>query len=162
VAPDSGPAVPAATTLPKASIIAASIANLRAGRGKPASAASHVEYERVALSAALWADPEVRWLTGAHQAEGHTYIVRERYEELLWWLLMPSLLSLATGTAPTSAAAAQLSAAVSRELAAAEAAGYRVEVLAGLTQDSIRPGVSGNSAKEADETEDPETSPDRI
>jgi hypothetical protein len=43
----------------------------------------------------LWRDPDVRWLTGVHEAQGHAYLVREPYEELLWWLLMPSLLRLA-------------------------------------------------------------------
>ena len=46
----------------------------------------------MALAPALWLDPDVRWLCGVHEAEGHFYLIRERYEELLWWLLMPSLL----------------------------------------------------------------------
>ncbi len=64
-----------------------------------------VPTERVALSPALWLDPDVRWLDGVHEAEGHDYLVRERYEELLWWLLMPSLLRLAGETAPDRTAA---------------------------------------------------------
>ncbi|MFP5248781.1 MAG: alpha-amylase, partial [Acidobacteriota bacterium] len=40
----------------------------------------------------LWLDPDVRWLTGVHRAESHEYLIRERFEELLWWLLLPSLL----------------------------------------------------------------------
>ena len=65
------------------------------GEGKSEPAAPQPEQETVALPSALWLDPDVRWLCGVHEAEGHAYLVRERYEELLWWLLMPSLLRLA-------------------------------------------------------------------
>jgi hypothetical protein len=110
-----------------------------AGVGKPekATAATDPEAvtsERVALSPVLWLDPDVRWLTGVHEAEGREYLVRERYEELLWWLLMPSLLRLAGETAPSRIAANRaavrtMSRAIEEELAAAEAAGYRVDML---------------------------------
>ncbi len=80
---------------------------------------------------ALWSDPDVRWLCGVHHAGGCEYLVRERYEELLWWLLMPSLLKLAAAPASDRAAVADLSREVDRALAAAEATGYRVEVLTG-------------------------------
>ncbi len=43
----------------------------------------------------LWQDPDLRWLTGVHEAEGHDYIVREPYEELLWFLSLPTLLHIA-------------------------------------------------------------------
>ena len=79
----------------------------------------------------LWSDPDVRWLCGVHHAGGCEYLVRERYEELLWWLLMPSLLKLAAAPASDRAAVADLSREVDRALAAAEATGYRVEVLTG-------------------------------
>jgi glycosidase len=87
--------------------------------------------EKIALSSALWLDPDVRWLTGVHQAEGHDYLVREQYEELLWWLLMPSLLRLAGEAAPSRTAAAEMSKTVQDALATAEAAGYRVDLLLG-------------------------------
>jgi glycosidase len=94
--------------------------------------------ERIALSPALWphlwSDPDVRWLTGVHETEGREYLVRERYEELLWWLLMPSLLHLAGETAPSlmtanRAAVQTMSNTIEGALAAAEAAGYRVDLL---------------------------------
>ncbi|MDR3723902.1 MAG: alpha-amylase family glycosyl hydrolase [Terracidiphilus sp.] len=91
--------------------------------------------EQVALAPALWRDPDVRWLTGAHEAEGHVYIVRERYEQLLWWLLVPALLRLAAQPKPSRAALApaiaSLSRTVAEALATAEAAGYRVSDLLG-------------------------------
>jgi glycosidase len=92
--------------------------------------------ERIALSPALWLDPDVRWLTGVHTAGGHAYLVRELYEELLWWLLMPSLLRLAGEPAPSRAAVEEMSKTVEEALATAEAAGYRIDALLG--QDAVQ------------------------
>ncbi len=87
--------------------------------------------EDIELAPALWLDPDVRWLTGAHDAEGHTYFIRERYEELLWWLLLPPLLRLAGQAAPDRAALQELSSGVRAALDAAKVAGYRVDLLLG-------------------------------
>jgi glycosidase len=91
--------------------------------------------ERVALSPALWPalwyDPDVRWLCGVHEAEDHDYLVRELYEELLWWLLMPSLLRLGCEAAPSRAAVEEMSKTVEEALATAEASGYRIDALLG-------------------------------
>ncbi len=89
------------------------------------------EDEKVAIAPALWLDPDVRWLCGVHEAEGHTYLIREKYEELLWWLLMPSLLRLAGEGAPDRAEVRELSKKVRAALAATEAAGYRIDALLG-------------------------------
>jgi glycosidase len=89
------------------------------------------EQHSAGLAPALWLDPDVRWLTGVHEAEGKEYLVRERYEELLWWMLMPSLLRLAGEAAPKRAMVDELSKAVEEALKAAEDAGYRIDVLRG-------------------------------
>jgi hypothetical protein len=105
-----------------------------AGVGKPheePTEAATVSDGRVALLPALWLDPDVRWLTGVHEAEGHTYLVRELYEELLWWLIMPSLLRLAGESAPGRAAVETMSRTIEDALATAESAGYRVDLLLG-------------------------------
>jgi hypothetical protein len=99
--------------------------------GEPAAAGD----ERVALAPDLWFDPDVRWLTGVHEAEGHAYLVRELYEELLWWLLMPSLLRLGCEAAPSRAAVEEMSKTVEGALATAEAAGYRIDALLGTSPD---------------------------
>ena len=52
------------------------------------------------LSPTLWLDPDVRWLTGAHEAEGRSYFIKESYEELLWWLQLPALCKLAAAAVP--------------------------------------------------------------
>ena len=77
----------------------------------------------------LWTDPDVRWLCGVHEAEGHSYAIRERYEELLWWLLMPSLLEVAADPTPHRARVAALNRQVDAALAELEAVGYRVDAL---------------------------------
>jgi hypothetical protein len=92
------------------------------------------EKQQPGLAPSLWRDPDVRWLTGVHEAEGKEYLIRERYEELLWWMLMPSLLKLADDPAPKRAAVEELSKTVEEALDAAEAAGYRVDILAGEEQ----------------------------
>jgi len=86
---------------------------------------------RLTIAPVLWLDPDVRWLCGVHEAEGHLYLIRERYEELLWWLLLPSLLRLAGEAGPSAAALEELSNAVKAALESAEAAGYRVDILLG-------------------------------
>jgi hypothetical protein len=72
-----------------------------------------------------------------HEAEGHIYLIRERYEELLWWLLMPSLLRLAGESAPSRSAVEELSKTVAAALASAEAAGYRIDVLLGGSEAEV-------------------------
>jgi hypothetical protein len=92
--------------------------------------------ESVALAPSLWLDPDVRWLTGVHESEGHAYLVRERYEELLWWLLMPSLLCLASETKLDRKAIGQIGKLVDDALESAEAAGYRIDRLLGMTAEA--------------------------
>ena len=87
-----------------------------------------------ALQPVLWFDPDVRWLTGAHEAKGHDYFLREPYEELLWWLLLPSLLRVAGETTPSRAVVALITKAIGEALAEAEAAGYRVDAMVGQAE----------------------------
>ena len=94
-----------------------------------------VEAEPQALSALLWSDPDVRWLTGVHAAEGHEYLVRERYEEMLWWMQLPALLKLAGEPRLDRKAVDAMGAGVESALDAAEAAGYRIDRLTGMAAD---------------------------
>jgi hypothetical protein len=85
----------------------------------------------------LWSDPDVRWLTGVHDAGAHTYLVREPYEELLWWLQMPALLNIAGQPSPSKAEVRALSKRVQDLLMAAEKAGYRLQSMLG--EDASKP-----------------------
>ena len=110
--------------------------------------------EKVTLAPALWLDPDVRWLCGVHEAEGHIYLIRERYEELLWWLLMPSLLRLAGESSSIRPAVEELSKTVAAALASAEAASYRIDVLFGTAKaappsESPKTAAPGESPKPA-------------
>jgi len=112
------------------------------------------------LSSALWLDPDVRWLTGVHRAEAHDYFVREPYEELLWWLSMPSLLRVARETAPgrtasNRATAAAITGSIDAALKAAEAAGYRVDLLTApeateVTDEEAITGVTPEAESDAE------------
>lgn len=99
----------------------------------------------MALAPTLWLDPDVRWLCGVHESDGHLYLIRERYEELLWWLLMPSLLQLAGESAPSRAGLEELSKTVAAAMASAESADYRIDVMLG----NGKPAASRELPKQA-------------
>jgi glycosidase len=81
------------------------------------------------LSPALWQDPDVRWLTGVHQADGSAYFVKESYEELLWWLELPALCKLATDPTPARSAFQEIGNSITAAAKAAAAAGYSLDRL---------------------------------
>jgi hypothetical protein len=101
----------------------------------PAPAPSAVQVGGIARD--LWSDPDVRWLTGVHDAGGNSYLVREPYEEFLWWLQMPELLRIAGKPSPSKAEVYALSNKVHETLAMAERAGYRLQTMLG--QDESKP-----------------------
>ncbi len=116
----------------------------RASEPAPASG------EKVALAPLLWMDPDVRWLCGIHESEGHLYLIRERYEELLWWLQLPALLRLAGESAPSRAAVAELSKTVESALASAKAANYRIDELVGDLADAVDVDAGEPAATDAE------------
>jgi glycosidase len=92
-----------------------------------------------ALPPSLFSDPDLRWLTGVHHAEGHDYLLREQYEELLWWLLMPSLLRQAGQPSPSILSALSMSRGVEQALSAVESVHYRVDLLQATLSDEAAP-----------------------
>jgi len=139
---------------PALGVEASSAGSTASTAGEPRGAGD----ERVTLSPSLWLDPDVRWLTGVHEAEGHDYLVREPYEELLWWLLMPSLLRLAGETAPSRAAVEEMSLTVAEALATAEAAGYRIDGLSGsAAEPEAEPEAIASQEPPAEKLEPEET-----
>ena len=87
----------------------------------------------------------MRWLTGTHEAEHHAYFVKERFEELMWWLEMPALCKLATETSPTRSAIAQIQQAVNHSVTLAATAGYRLDRLFEL-ETTERPSTPATEA----------------
>jgi hypothetical protein len=133
------------------------------GAGNIAPSTSQSNQEQIALAPVLWLDPDVRWLCGVHESEGHFYLVREQYEELLWWLLMPALLQLAGEATPSRAAVEELSKTVATALHSAEAAGYRINTLLGplATPETGETGETPEPESDLDELAPPaESAPD--
>jgi hypothetical protein len=109
------------------------------------------------IAPGLWSDPDVRWLAGVHEADGHSYLIREPYEELLWWLLLPRLLTMAGAPTLDRAEVKTISASLQAALAAAEAAGYRIDLLIGRPdEDQPDKDLPAASAAKPSSTETPE------
>jgi hypothetical protein len=104
-------------------------ASATATRAAPAKAPGQQKQATPALSPILWHDADVRWLTGVHEAHGHTYFVKESYEELIWWLQLPVLCKLAVKGAPDRSAIAKLGKEIQEALEAAASAGYDLDSL---------------------------------
>ncbi|MGI8772472.1 MAG: alpha-amylase family glycosyl hydrolase [Acidobacteriaceae bacterium] len=76
-----------------------------------------------------WAQGDIRWLTGLHDADGCRYVIKEQFEQLLWWTQLPALLHAAQAGKPGKDAAKLV---VERVRSAANAmrdAGYKPDVL---------------------------------
>ncbi len=74
------------------------------------------------ISESLWAEPDVHWLLGVHEAGGTTWFVKEPHEQLLWWLGLPQILS-------EQLTLDQLQAQVEAGCAEASETGYRLPVI---------------------------------
>jgi glycosidase len=90
-------------------------------------------------SPAFWQDPDIRWLTGAHEDKGHFYFIKESYEELLWWLELPALCKLGAESAPARSAILEIRKTFSDAAELAVAAGYSVDAL--VEQVKTAPGA---------------------
>jgi hypothetical protein len=78
-------------------------------------------------TAALFRDPDARWLAGVNHASGTTYFNKEQFEELLTWLQLPTLIQIVQKGAGQAASLAKVEAGVASALAAASTAGYNLE-----------------------------------
>jgi hypothetical protein len=72
----------------------------------------------------LWDDPDFRWLTALTESGGITYVNKECFEEMVWWLQLPRLLA--------GDDAARIEALVTEAGAAAKTAGYDLAKLRAL------------------------------
>jgi hypothetical protein len=88
-------------------------------------------------SEAFWQEPDVRWLAGVNESDGVVYFSQERFEELLSWLQLPALLTLA-GEAQTpaaeTAALRKLEASIANTSKLAKQAGYKLETYLSLSK----------------------------
>jgi len=110
----------------------------------------------------LWLDSDVRWLTGVHDAAGHSYLVREPFEELLWWLQLPRLLTLAGHPEFSRQTAAAIAKSVDDAIAAVAAAGYQADKLLAFDRRSRKKDAATRESTEIGqkgEAKKPDTSP---
>jgi hypothetical protein len=104
----------------------------------------------------LWSDPDVRWLTGLHEAGEYSYLVQEPFEELLWWLQMPALLALAGQPSPTKSDVRAIATRIQESLAEAQNAGYKLQTLLGSEPSAERTDERiADESKAAPETPTP-------
>jgi len=129
---------------------------------KPAPTRSDVLAPLVAgIPRELWSDPDVRWLMGVHDAGEYSYLVQEPFEELLWWLEMPTLLALAGQPSPNKADVQAISTRIRESISEAERAGYKLQALLGselyaesteehmADESSVEPEASTSSGKDS-------------
>ncbi|UWZ82588.1 alpha-amylase family protein [Occallatibacter riparius] len=124
----------------------------------PTTAKEQISADALIVPPGLWADPDVCWLTGAHVAGDHTYLVREQYESLLWWLALPRLLLLAESAAPHRAEAAITLDDIEKALVTLEDAGYRLDEILEPQPPAAATEPAATPEKEALETV-PKTGP---
>jgi glycosidase len=74
-------------------------------------------------------DPDVAWVVGIHEYEDVSYLVKEKFERLLWWLNLRALLEIADGEPLDLEKLLAVQKQIKTRMLAAEAAGYRVETL---------------------------------
>jgi hypothetical protein len=83
-------------------------------------------------------DPDGAWLSGVHDWEGVRYFVKERFEDLVWWMALPALLTLAAEVSPSPQAVRAVERDLAAQMRAAAASGYRVDEVT----PAIGPGAS--------------------
>jgi hypothetical protein len=101
-----------------------------------------------------WDDPDIAWLTGLHEAEGHRYFNKEAHEQMLWWMQLPRLVEL-TETDPAGKSAAtrktvsEMEAAAETAAKAAKVAGYKLDALlkTGKPDEKTRLSVAAGAAE---------------
>ncbi len=74
-------------------------------------------------------DPDVAWLIGVHEHEGERYIVKEAFEQTLWWASLRRLAEIAGLREPDPEQLHALEDQLSDRFEAARRAGYKVGVL---------------------------------
>jgi hypothetical protein len=105
---------------------------------------------REPFAASLWQDPDVRWLTGVHTSAGHDYLVKEPFEELVWWLQLPALIKLAGAPHPDRSGAAAIATTVEDAVAAVAAAEYKADRLLAFDRRHRNSDGRAKATKEAE------------
>ena len=98
-----------------------------------------------------WADGDLRWLAGVHESAGEEYVHREKFEELLCWLQLPTLLGVAgrlggdDAYESPKAELAEAEGAVRAECERMTAAGYKLRAYVGEESEAEPEEVEGEA-----------------
>ncbi len=96
-------------------------------------------------SAEFWQNPDVRWLSGVNESAGTLYLNKELTEELVSWVQLPALISIAGEEGDLSSAILALEAKLNDVCTAAREMNYRfddfVEALSDLPARTNLPNV---------------------
>jgi glycosidase len=103
------------------------------------------------LPRALWSDPDVRWLTGVHDAGEFSYLVKEPFQELLWWLQMPAILRLASRTSLGKSDTESFCTCINDSIVEAEKAGYKLQTLLDNDRQAERANEKNDHTSSTDE-----------
>ena len=115
-------------------VLAASIRPTATADGPPAELTG-VTQPPPGLPAAVWAEPDVRWLAGVNDSNGVTYFNKESFEQLVWLCTLPKLLRIAAQAEPSEKAIHAVEQEIVRQLSEAEQAGYVLSRLATVNED---------------------------
>jgi hypothetical protein len=96
----------------------------------------------------LWADGDFRWLACLSESGGVTYVNKECFEELTWWLQVPALIRAAGLNGDARAEATDVvERFVGEANAAAESAGYDLAKLLAILSGSAAPETEDTAAE---------------
>ena len=125
-------------------------------KSKPATPRANTSQKKESglLPRNLWRDPDVQWLAGVHEAGGHHYVVREPFEELLWWLTLPELLEMAAQPAAANQPPEGTGKQMADALKAMEKAGYQVDEMVSENPEDEAPEPETDKMEKVQETED--------
>jgi hypothetical protein len=114
--------------------------------------------DKLVGSRAFWDDADVRWLTGVNESGGKTYFNQEATDELLMWMMLPSLLQAAASQDPEQELP-RIETVVSHAREAGRRSGFELEKLLTQGSGSLKQ-PAGGGALDAQDLVDTEDAPD--
>ena len=116
---------------------------------------THLEPKKAVHSESFWHDPDVAWLAGISDAAGKTFVNKECFEELLWWLELPDLIENAEQNMATPQVFAEIEQRVTAACHAAHEAGYELKKLLAALATVDRPTTLATTIPESKSVETP-------
>jgi len=107
--------------------------------------------------AIVWEDPDIVWLTGLHEAQGHRYFNKEAHEQLAWWMLLPELIVAAgEGSGGKSAPVRKVIRGLADEIDGAvrwaHFSGYRLDQMVPTAEEATSTRITTGSVESAEES----------